>query len=448
MNYLAAFRLRGYEQKAISLLPNRTLNRTLNGEAADMLTEKQIQAAIRTATTETVLNDSGSGRGGGSLRLRIRQGAKGVNATWFAVWWTDKKQASKTLGRYPDTGLADARRKFETEVRDVLLSGRNPNAVIVQAESPTVERLFQGYVKSLHDRAATSAAESERTLLTGKFNAADELGRNTVASSVEPGDISMLLAKGLKRGARRSTDMQRTAMAAAFSWGMKSTNDYTIEHRTDWGIKYNPVTAVPRDIGANNTRERNLSADEVRHVWNTAPDQTGDVLRLVLATGQRVKECLTIEGCDVDLKARLWTIPARKTKGRSAMHIVPLTTQAVAVLETLIAMNGGGWLFPSRAGAKGAVVGIPSVSRGASRMPGIIAFQPRDLRRTWKSRAGDAGIDRFTRDLIQQHAKTDTGSKHYDRYDYLPQMREAMAKWEAWLDQVLAGKELLADIAA
>jgi len=68
----------------------------------------------------------------------------------------------------------------------------------------------------------------------------------------------------------------------------------------------------------------------------------------------------------------------------------------------------------------------------------IPAFQPRDLRRTWKSRTHDAGIDRFTRDLIQQHAKNDTGSKNYDRADYLPQMTEAMEKWNAWLVAVLA----------
>lgn len=402
-----------------------------------MLTEKQIQSAMRAVTSETVLNDSAAGRGGGSLRLRIRKGTKGPNATWFAVWWADKKQASKTLGRYPDVCLADARRKYEAEVRDVLLAGRNPNAVIIQAELPTVEKLFQGYIQTLKDRGASSVVESERQLLTGKYNAADGLGRNRPAAEVEPADIATLLAKGMKRGARRTTDMQRTAMAAAFTWGMKSTNDYTIEQRADWGLKYNPVAAVPRDKAANNTRERNLTADEVRHVWSNAPDQTGDVLRLVLATGQRVKECLTVEGCDVDLKARLWTIPAQKTKGRKTMHLVPLTSQAVELFQQLIALGGSGYLFPARAGAKGAVVGIPSVSRGASRMEGIKPFTPRDLRRTWKSRAGDAGIDRFTRDLIQQHARTDTGSKHYDRYDYLPQMREAMDKWEAWLVKAL-----------
>lgn len=402
-----------------------------------MLTERQIQAAMRAVTGETVLNDGAAGRGSGSLRLRIRAGAKGPNATWQAVWWNAGKQTSKALGRYPDLSLADARRKYETEVRDVLTAGRDPNAVVAMAESPTIEKLFQAYIQYLRDKETATTHTSEHLLLTGKYNAADLLGRNTIASTIEPADIANVLAKGVKRGARRTTDMQRTAMMAAFNWAMKSTHDYTQENRMDWGLKYNPVAAVPRDQAANRTLDRNLSAEEMKHVWNNAPEQSGDVMRLVMCTGQRVIEVMRIAGADVDLKARLWTMPARKTKGRKHTHMVPLTTQAVDILTTLIDLYGDGYLFPARAGAKGDIIGIPSVSRGASRMAGIKPFTPRDLRRTWKSRAGDAGIDRFTRDLIQQHAQTDTGSKHYDRFDYLPQMRDAMTKWEAWLADAL-----------
>lgn len=403
-----------------------------------MLTERQIQAAMRAVTSETVLNDGAAGRGSGSMRLRIRAGAKGPNATWQAVWWNAGKQTSKALGRYPDLSLADARRKYETEVRDVLTAGRDPNAVVAMAESQTIEKLFQAYIQYLRDKETATTHTSEHLLLTGKYNAADLLGRNTIASTIEPADIANVLAKGVKRGARRTTDMQRTAMMAAFNWAMKSTHDYTQENRMDWGLKYNPVAAVPRDQAANRTLDRNLSAEEMKHVWNNAPEQSGDVMRLVMCTGQRVIEVMRIAGADVDLKARLWTMPARKTKGRKHTHMVPLTTQAVDILTTLIDLYGDGYLFPARAGAKGDIIGIPSVSRGASRMAGIKPFTPRDLRRTWKSRAGDAGIDRFTRDLIQQHAQTDTGSKHYDRFDYLPQMREAMNKWEIWLRNAIA----------
>lgn len=403
-----------------------------------MLTERQIQAAMRAVTSETVLNDGAEGRGSGSLRLRIRAGAKGPAAIWQAIWYSGGKRASKAIGRYPDLSLADARRKYETEVRDVLATGRDPNAVVAMAESPTIEKLFQAYIQYLRDKETATTHTSEHLLLTGKYNAVDLLGRNTIASTIEPADIANVLAKGVKRGSRRTTDMQRTAMMAAFNWAMKSTHDYTQENRMDWGLKYNPVAAVPRDQAANRTLDRNLTAEEMKHVWHNGPDQTGDVMRMVMCTGQRVIEVMRIAGADVDLKARLWTMPARKTKGRKHTHMVPLTTQAVEILTRLVDLYGDGYLFPARAGAKGDIIGIPSVSRGASRMAGIKPFTPRDLRRTWKSRAGDAGIDRFTRDLIQQHAQTDTGSKHYDRFDYLPQMREAMNKWEIWLRNAIA----------
>lgn len=403
-----------------------------------MLTDRQIQAAIRVVTKETTLNDGAQVKGGGSLTLRIRIGTAGPTATWLATWKLAGKRASKSLGNYPIVSLMEARDRFTTEVQKTLLAGKDPNAVIALVDLPTVEKLFQGYIQALKDKDAASWPESERLLLTGSYNAADDLGRNAVASSVEPGDIASLLAKGMKRGARRTTDMQRTAMAAAFNWAMKSTHDYTQENRVDWGIKYNPVAAVPRDQGANKTRERNLTAAEIKHVWTTAPDQTGDVMRLVIATGQRVIEVRRVAGSDIDLEAKLWTMPASKTKGRKSQHLVPLTAQAVEIFTRLKSFYGDGYLFPARAGATGELIGIPSISRGASRLAGIAPFTPRDLRRTWKSRAGDAGIDRFMRDIIQQHAQTDTGSKHYDRFDYLPQMREAMNKWETWLQNAIA----------
>lgn len=412
------------------------------------LTDKQIQRAIRELTTETTLNDGAAGRGTGSLRLRLRPTSDGVSATWLGFWKVDGKRASKQLGRYPDMTLAEARDAFAAEVRQVLQTGRNPRAVVVNADKPTVEALFKAYLAALRQKGARRADEIERTLLTGKYNAADGLGRQRMAGAIEPADVSAFLAKGFERGSRRQTDICRTYMAAAFNWGIKSTHDYRSEARRDWGIKMNPVAAVPRDVEANRVRDRNLSAEELRAVWHAAPDQTGDVLRLVIATGQRVLEVIRVAGEDVDLDAGLWNMPAHKTKGGKRPHTVPLPRQAIEIFARLKSFYGDGPLFPARAGAKGELIGVPSVSRGASRLTCCAPFQPRDLRRTWKSRAHDAGVDRFTRDLIQQHAQNDTGTKHYDRAEYLPQMREAMAKWEAWLDQVLAEKELLEDVAA
>lgn len=402
-----------------------------------MLTPTQINRAIREACTEITLNDGNRGRGTGSLRLRIRPGAGGVSAVWLGFWKASGQRATKQLGRYPDMSLADARKRFDTEVRDALQAGRNPRAAVVAADRPTVQALFEAYLAALRLRGARRADEIERTLLTGKYAAAAGLGRNRLAGDVQPEDVSAFLAQGFARGSRRQTDICRTYMAAAFNWGIQSTHNYTTEARRDWGIKMNPVTAVPRDAEANKVRNRNLLAPEIRAVWHAAPGTTGDILRLVLATGQRVLEVVRVAGREVDIDAALWTMPAEKTKGGKREHVVPLPRQAVEVFAKLKSIHGDGLLFPARDGAAGELIGLASISRSAARLNVCEPFQPRDLRRTWKSRAHDAGVDRFTRDLIQQHAQTDTGTKHYDRAEYLPQMREAMAKWSQWLQTAI-----------
>ena len=191
------------------------------------------------------------------------------------------------------------------------------------------------------------------------------------------------------------------------------------------------------------TRDRNLTAPELRMLWaDTAPDapgftlETAACIRILIGCGQRVQETPRIDGKDIALEAMEWRMPAEKTKGRKLPHTIPLPEALRPTFEALLAAHGDGPLFPARAGSADALIDHRSIMQALERWQeraSAAAFQTRDLRRTWKSRAHDAGVDRFTRDLIQQHAKSDTGSKSYDRAEYLPQMREAVAKWSAWL---------------
>lgn len=361
----------------------------------------------------------------------------------------ERTQRKHTIGRcsdFPPDKARDLARKVFAQVAD----GGDPAAPKEPASSSTatVERMFSGYVASMKAKGRASAEEVERVLLLAKDNAADALGRHKAAAEIEPGDVVAYVSTSFQRGHRGAADKARTYIASAFAWAMKSAHDYTSPDRTDWGILRNPAAAVPRDSGAITPRDRNLSAAELRKLWRATDVDAGGFgseiaacIRLLICCGQRVQETLRIEGAEIDLAAGLWKMPAHKTKGGKHPHTVPLPGQAVVVLAELIRRHGAGPLFPARTGATASIIGHRSVNQAISRWldsSGMKPFQSRDLRRTWKSRAADAGIDRFTRDLIQQHAKHDTGSKSYDRADYLPQMREAMAKWSVWLDAVLA----------
>lgn len=407
--------------------------------------QRDIENAVKNCTNETTLRDSTGERNVGTLTLVVRRRADGVTATWVALWQVGGDRSKKTLGRYPDMGLNDARVAFGEKVREPLLAGNNPQTVAGKHARPTVEALFQSYILELRAKGKVSAPNFEFTLLRGKTNCADGIGRHKLAADVTPGDVIAALRQWYDRGCRRQADIARANIVAAFNHGLQSANSYTSANRADWGLKSNPAQAVKKDTGAVQARDRNLSVEELKEFWDGLNDYSftndmADVFRLLLICGQRVRETLTVDGNEIDLAGKVWNMPREKTKNKKHPHSVPLSDMAVAVFTKLIDRNGTGPLFPGGRGGKRARLSEMSVSQSVKRWCAEYQFtpvQPRDMRRTWKSRAHDAGVDRFTRDLIQQHAKNDTGSRHYDRADYAQQMREAMDKWSVWLSAAL-----------
>jgi integrase len=84
-------------------------------------------------------------------------------------------------------------------------------------------------------------------------------------------------------------------------------------------------------------RQRVLRGQELVRVWKAA-DEVGQpwsaFLRLLLLTGQRLREVAKMRWEEVDVSVGTWTIPGARTKnGRD--HLVPLSPQALGVLEVL-----------------------------------------------------------------------------------------------------------------
>lgn len=309
----------------------------------------------------------------------------------------------------------------------------------------TVEQLFAGYVAWMRDNGKSSADEVERVLLSAKSGpAADSIGRQRHAADVTTDDVIRFVSTFYQRGKRSSADKARSYIASAYAWGIASANDYTVAQRQAWGITTNPAAVIARDAGATTARSRNLAREEIRQLWVATLDEAcfqrdvGAAIRILLACGQRVKETLRVDGIEVGATLGEWHMPIEKTKTKRRAHTIPVPSIIMPTFLDLIATHNTGPLFPAD------TIDHRVINRALRRwlrMPGveIAPFQTRDIRRTWKSRTADAGIDRFMRDLIQQHAKSDTGSKNYDWADYLPQMRDAMAKWSGWLGLVVSG---------
>jgi len=117
---------------------------------------------------------------------------------------------------------------------------------------------------------------------------------------------------------------------------------------------------------------------------------------LMLFSGQRRGNVLTMRWADVDLTACVWALDASQTKQRKA-QTTPLVTQAVEILARRWQSAGTPWVFPATRAVKCEVIGAMSETRlrdawaRVCKAAGIEGLRPHDLRHTsgsWLARLG------------------------------------------------------------
>src|SRR5262249_21735901 len=102
--------------------------------------------------------------------------------------------------------------------------------------------------------------------------------------------------------------------------------------------------------------------------------------------------------------------------------------------------NEFGWFFPSaKDPSKPVSAGTLYTFMWRQRNRGVIpVVTNRDLRRTWKTLAGKAGVPKEIRDRLQNHILQDVSSKSYDRWSYMPEKRAGRAKWDEFVATLLS----------
>ncbi|MFP1132551.1 tyrosine-type recombinase/integrase [Asticcacaulis sp. W401b] len=408
------------------------------------LTDGEIRRALKQVETtgkQLTLVD-GEGHGTGRLILVMKPMPTRVTADWMAQQWRDAKRLKKKLGSYPSMPLSKARELFNRDFADMIQKGRSIK-IAGDTRPGTVADLFEAYVAYLKEGGKSSWKEAEK----GLNKIADTLGRNRPARDIEPDEITAIIRPIYERGKRSMADHVRSYIRSAFSWGLKSEHDYRSTAARRFRLTYNPAAGIPTEPKTIGTRW--LSEDEFVRLyrWLECPDTPvhpsyARAVQIIMLTGQRVEEIARLHIDQWDAKERIidWT----KTKNLQP-HAVPVPSLAAELIESIIP-NEYGWFFPS---AKD-----PSkpVSHGTlysfiwrQRDRGVIPHATnRDLRRTFKTLAGKAGIPKEIRDRLQNHALQDVSSKHYDRWNYMVEKRAGMAKWDKFVRAMLAKKRVKA----
>lgn len=430
------------------------------------LTDKRIRSLKPKANSYYAV-DSRNRRGTGRLVLKVQKSGR---KTFLFRYMKGGKTRFIPLGEYPALSLAGANKSVAI-YSNMLIEGVDPKVqlekkrleqeVILQLEKQkraiealkgTAHDLFIAYT----DNMKNDGKRSYRLVLQALEKEAVPFFGSKKASDVTANDIKIVLSKMIQRGACVQSNRVRSYLSAAFNYGIRHDNDPAFMGRPAiFGILNNPVLAIPRQ-NVEKVGNRDLSSEEIRQLWGDLSkggfSKEVEILIKICFTmgGQRPNELVSTEWKEIDLMKRVWEFPANKTKNRR-VHIVPINDLSAELLKSIYQLTGHTkFVFPKRTNSNEVMVNS-AISKAINRycskeyFPNSSIknsfkynpFVPRDIRRTVKTRMGEIGISKEIRDRIANHALNDVSSKHYDRYDYLKEKKEALSVWGNWIGDLV-----------
>jgi integrase len=354
--------------------------------------------------------------------LRASQGGR---KSWIVTYRHAGRFRRLTIGPYPRLSLADARREASKALH-AATQGRDP------AEEKQVVCLEESFDELAHEYLEKHAKVHKRSWAEDDRILKRELlprWRRVKAKSITRRHVRRILDGIMERGSPIQANRTLALVRKIFNFGMQRDM-----------VEVNPCHGLTRP-GQERQRDRVLSPDEMRKFWKALDAVTparAAIFKLLLLTAQRVGEVLTIRRADLDLAGRWWTIPAERSKNGLA-HRVPLSKQALAILQTMLKDTGDcRWVFPSADG-NGPVTTLQKAVRRIRRDTKM-DFRPHDLRRTAASHMTGVGINRLTVAKILNHAEREVTAV-YDRHSYDQEKRQALEAWGARLEKIVTGTQ-------
>lgn len=369
---------------------------------------------------------------GGGLYLLVQpNGAK----YWRLDYRFAGKRKTLAVGVYPDVSLSDARERREA-ARKMLANGADPSAV-----------------KKAQRAAAVALAENSFEIVAREWAAKFQKRRDVTDRLIN--DIYPWV------GARPIGEITSPELLAVLR-RIESRGALSTAHRC-LGI----CGQVFRYAIATGRAQRDLSADlkgalpphRGKHLAAiTEPLKIGELMRAIEGyRGTFIVRCAfrlsplvflrPIELCraewsEIDLDKAEWRIPAEKMKMK-AIHIVPLPTQAVAILREIHPLSGTGkYVFPSvssstKSMAKNTIlVALRSMGYAPNEMT---AHGFRHMASTLLNEQG------FNADVIErQLAHKASGVRAvYNGAEYMPERKRMMQHWADYLGGLAAGADVI-----
>ncbi len=411
-----------------------------------MAKELNKDATYRAAKKEQkdyMINDSGG------LYLFVGIGGSKL---WRFVYTFDKKRKKLALGIYPNVTLEAARRKSEV-ARNSVANGIDPSEIRVEKKKAKQlvqsnnERVNDGLpiINSFADIAWQWLGSMEHlTNPTTQLKKTSRLERlafpklgGIAINIIKSSDILAMLKPLIDKKQLSTAHRLHSEISAIFAYAI--VHDFT---------DYDPAQPVARQIPAQKIKHRAAIID---------PNQVGQLLRDIYnyqgtfvvklafrfspLVFQRPGEIRQLLWDDIDSEAREWRPYISKTDFH---HIVPLSTQALAILEEIRPLTGNGqYVFPSSRGD-----GRPmsdNTIRSALQSLGYDSdvMTAHGFRTTASTLLNEQG---WSPDAIERqlaHAPRDSVRAAYNRAQYLDERKRMMQSWGDYLDTLKNGAQVI-----
>jgi integrase len=407
------------------------------------LNKDTVYRAAKPKDKDYTIND------GGGLFLFV--GLTGTKL-WRFVYAFDGKRRKIAFGAYPDTSLENARRKAK-EAREQIANGIDPGGIRKEAKSAKQlakandERVSKGLP------ILNSFADITRQWLDSIAHLTSEKTHTKKTSRIERLAFPLLGDKPLKEiksseilaVLKPMIDKQQLETAHRLHAEISSIFAYAIVHNF---ADYDPAQPVAKQIPAQKVKHRAAIIDP-KHVAQLLRDISNyqgtfvvqSAFRLSPLLFQRPGEIRQMLWTDVDLVAREWRPYVSKTDFH---HIVPLSAQAVTILESVQPLTGGDqYVFPSSRG-DGRPMSDNTIRTALKSLGyGSDVMTAHGFRTTASTLLNEQG---WSPDAIERqlaHAPRDQVRAAYNRAQYLDERRRMMQSWADYLDTLKKGADVI-----